>query len=104
MTAGRLAAVEAARAADAPRLADSSTLIGIDEFVRREHLETVDFLKIDVDGPDLEVLQSALWTFAEKHVLGVGMEVNWFGSANPTEHTFHNTDRSSASRGSPSTA
>jgi hypothetical protein len=23
----------------------------------------------------------------------VGLEVNWFGSASPTEHTFHNTDR-----------
>ncbi len=28
----------------------------------------------------------------ERQVLGVGLEVNWFGSANPTEHTFHNTD------------
>jgi FkbM family methyltransferase len=23
----------------------------------------------------------------------VGIEVNWFGTANPTEHSFHNTDR-----------
>ena len=30
---------------------------------------------------------------ADSRVLGVGMEVNWFGSAAPTEHTFHNTDR-----------
>ena len=58
-----------------------------------ERLETVDFLKIDVDGPDLEVLESARRTLVEGRVLGVGMEVNWFGSANPTEHTFHNTDR-----------
>ena len=56
-------------------------------------LATVDFLKIDVDGPDLEVLESARDILTTSRVLGVGMEVNWFGSANPTEHTFHNTDR-----------
>ena len=27
-----------------------------------------------------------------RQVLGVAVEVNWFGTANPTEHTFHNTD------------
>ena len=75
-----------------PRLADPATLLGVDEIVRGERLPTVDFLKIDVDGPDLEVLESARGILADKQVLGVGLEVNWFGSANPTEHTFHNTD------------
>jgi Methyltransferase FkbM domain len=72
--------------------ADPSTLIGVDEFVREEGLGTVDFLKVDVDGPDPEVLESARATLAEQKVLGVGLEVNWFGTASPTEHTFHNTD------------
>lgn len=74
-------------------LADPKTPIGVDDIVRIEGLATVDFLKIDVDGPDLEVLVSAREALAASRVLGVGMEVNWFGSPNPTEHTFHNTDR-----------
>ena len=73
-------------------LADPSTIIGVAEIVAEGQLATVDFLKVDVDGPDLEVLESAREVLGERQVLGVGLEVNWFGSANPTEHTFHNTD------------
>ena len=75
------------------RMADPSTLIGVDAIVRTENLPTVDFLKVDVDGPDLEVLESARDVFGDSNVLGVGLEVNWFGTSSPTEHTFHNTDR-----------
>ena len=82
-----------------PPLADASTLLGVPDIVREESLETVDFLKIDVDGPDIEVLESAREVLGELKVLGVGLEVNWFGTANPTEHTFHNTDRSLRSAG-----
>ena len=81
------------------RMADPSAVIGVDDIVRTENLATVDFLKIDVDGPDLEVLESARDILTTSRVLGVGMEVNWFGSANPTEHTFHNTDRSLREQG-----
>jgi hypothetical protein len=80
---------------DAPRrTADHDDVIAVGDIVRAEGLSTVDFLKIDVDGPDLEVLTSAREILTTSRVLGVGMEVNWFGSANPTEHTFHNTDAS----------
>jgi FkbM family methyltransferase len=93
VTAGHLATTEEESPADSPaRLASQSTLLGVDEIVRNEGLATVDFLKVDVDGPDLEVLESARKVLPESKVLGVGLEVNWFGSANPTEHTFHNTD------------
>jgi hypothetical protein len=95
VTAGRMAEreSEAVDGRNAPRWADPHTLIGVDDIVRRERLPTVDFLKVDVDGPDFEVLESARDVLADRQVLGVGLEVNWFGSANPTEHTFHNTDR-----------
>ena len=73
--------------------ADPTTLLGVDEIVREERLETVDFLKVDVDGPDLDVIESAGEMLADRQVLGVAAEVNWFGSANPSEPTFHNTDR-----------
>jgi hypothetical protein len=65
----------------------------VDEIVRSERLATVDLLKVDVDGQDVEALESAREILAERGVLGVGLEVNWFGSANPTEHTFPDTDR-----------
>jgi hypothetical protein len=95
VTAGHLAQKLQASRGDgaAPRtLAEPPTLVGVDEFVRESQLTTVDFLKVDVDGPDPEVLESARRTLAELQVLAVGVEVNWFGTASPTEHTFHNTD------------
>ncbi len=77
----------------APRMADPQTLIGVDEIVREQRLSTVDFLKVDVDGPDVEVLESARDLLADPRLLGIGMEVNWHGSGSPTEHSFHRTDR-----------
>jgi hypothetical protein len=96
ITAGYLA--ERAQKATPPVLASSrtaepDTVIGVHDIVRTENLPTVDFLKIDVDGPDVEVLESAREVLTTSRVLGVGMEVNWFGTTSPTEHTFHNTDR-----------
>jgi Methyltransferase FkbM domain len=76
-----------------PPTGDPNDVIGVDGIVRGAGLATVDFLKVDVDGPDVEVLESAREVFATSRVLGVGMEVNWFGTESPTEHTFHNTDR-----------
>jgi hypothetical protein len=97
VTAGYLAGkqqdTDTAEPAPAARLADPSTIIGVEEIVRTERLPTVDFLKVDVDGPDIEVLESAGEVLADRQVLGVAVEVNWFGSGNPSEPTFHNTDQ-----------
>jgi Methyltransferase FkbM domain len=94
VTAGYLAGRQhAAGAAEEARMADPSTIVGVEEIVRDERLPTVDFLKVDVDGPDLDVLESAREVLADKHVLGVAVEVNWFGSGNSSEPAFHNTDR-----------
>jgi methyltransferase FkbM-like protein len=97
VTAGYLAArrqdAEEGEPAAAARLADPSAIINVEEIVRGERLPTVDFLKVDVDGPDIEVLESAREVLAERQVLGVAVEVNWFGSGNPAEPTFHNTDQ-----------
>jgi hypothetical protein len=94
VTAGHLARKkqEADSPAGAARWADPTSLLGVEEIVRGERLATVDFLKVDVDGPDLEVLESAREVLADRHVLGVAVEVNWFGSPNPSESTFHSTD------------
>lgn len=78
-------------------LANESTLIGLTEFVEQAGLNSVDFLKVDVDsadcGTDLDILHSAAPLFSSRKVLGVGVEVNWTGTSADTDHTFHNTDR-----------
>ncbi len=38
------------------------------------------------------MLESAREVLTDKKSLGVAVEVNWFGSANPSEPTFHNVD------------
>jgi hypothetical protein len=78
-------------------LADASTRIGLGEFVEQAGLGSVDFIKVDVDcsdhGTDLDILHSAAAVLSSRQVLGVGVEVNWTGTAADTDHTFHNTDR-----------
>ncbi len=53
----------------------------------------VDFLKIDVDGPDLRVLQSFDGLFGKLGILAARLEVCMFGGAGETVNSFHNTDR-----------
>jgi hypothetical protein len=53
----------------------------------------VDFIKVDVDGYDLDVILSAATCTQKSPVLGYTLEVNFYGSTADTDHTFHNTDR-----------
>ena len=53
----------------------------------------VDFIKIDVDGPDFDILQALEPSLGRLQVLGLKLEVNFNGSSNPHDHTFHNMDR-----------
>ena len=74
-----------------PRLASPQSRIGIAEFAREHQLDSIDFLKIDVDGDDYGVLRSAARVMDP--VLGVSIEVNYFGSDAETDNTLHNVDR-----------
>lgn len=65
----------------------------IDSLVAEAGFDRVDFIKIDIDGYDLDALWSAEQTIKSSPVLGLALEVNFYGSAAPTDHTFHNTDR-----------
>ncbi len=69
------------------------------EYFNQNRLDDIDFLKLDIDGNDFDVLQSIEDDLARRKVLGVCVEVNFFGSADPTEHTFHNVDRFMKSNG-----
>jgi hypothetical protein len=53
----------------------------------------LDYLKIDVDGADFEILQSFKGQFDSLRVIAVQLEVNFIGTDQPGDHTFHNTDR-----------
>lgn len=76
----------------AAQLADPSP-IGVDDYVAASFPLPVDFLKVDVDGHDMDVLLSAEKTVRDHPVLGIGVEVNYCGSDSDTDHTFHNMDR-----------
>lgn len=63
------------------------------EFITQRGIGSIDFIKIDIDSCDYDVLQSLGDDLASRQVLGLGLEVNFYGSDNDTDHTFHNTDR-----------
>lgn len=53
----------------------------------------LDFIKIDIDGNDFEVLESAIDTINRSPVLGVAIEINFYGRDEDNSNTFHNVDR-----------
>jgi len=63
------------------------------DYLKAKQIDDVDFVKIDVDGADLVVLQTLFESPVHERVLGMLLEVNFFGTAEPGTHTFHNTDR-----------
>jgi hypothetical protein len=75
------------------KLVDSSSKIGVDDLVQEENLLSLDFLKIDIDSYDLDVILSAEQSTQASPVLGFFLEVNFYGSPAETDHTFHNTDK-----------
>jgi len=75
------------------KLADTASKITVDDLVRQEKLSALDFIKVDVDGYDLDVIFSAEHCTQDSPVLGYTLEVNFYGGTADTEHTFHNTDR-----------
>lgn len=71
----------------------SKQAIVIPTYLRDSGVSSVDFLKIDVDGADFEILNSLDLALEEVGILGLGIEINFFGSTCDTDHTFHNVDR-----------
>lgn len=86
-------------AALAPETKLSKEVIVAPAYLTDSGIHSVDFLKIDVDGPDFEILNSFDLAFETLGVLGIGIEVNYFGSAADTDYSFHNVDRFMKARG-----
>jgi FkbM family methyltransferase len=80
-------------------LADERRTIVVPDYLREHAVTSVDFLKIDVDGKDLEILHSFEAALMDLGIVGVGLEVNFHGTDAATDHTFHNMDRFMKARG-----
>jgi len=80
-------------------LADPSSPIIVPEHLQRSGVSSLDFLKIDVDGKDFDLLNSFDQALTDLAVLGVGIEVRFWGSACETDGSFHNVDRFLKARG-----
>jgi hypothetical protein len=74
-------------------LADPNSSVIVPEYLKDHGITSLDFLKIDVDGKDFDVLQSFDRALTDLGVLGVGIEVRFWGSHEATDGTFHNVDR-----------
>jgi hypothetical protein len=74
-------------------LADRNSPIGVPEYLKSVGVASVDFLKIDVDGKDFDILNSFDHALSDLRVLSVGIEVRLWGSHEETDGTFHNIDR-----------
>jgi hypothetical protein len=68
--------------------------IGVGKFAKAQSLRDIDFIKIDLDGADLEAVVSAEEIIRPCGVLGFMIECLFTGSAHETENSFHNIDRS----------
>lgn len=81
------------------RLADHTKPLVVPELLTQRGWSDLDYLKIDIDGSDFEVLQTFGGKLGSLGVVGVQLEVNFVGTEAPTEHAFHNTDRFMRSQG-----
>ena len=75
------------------QLGDATRPVIVPELIAERGWTDVDVLKIDIDGSDFEILQSFEGKLGDLGVLGIQLEVNFVGTDDPTDHTFHNTDR-----------
>jgi hypothetical protein len=81
------------------KLADANKVVIVPTVLREFGWSDVDLMKIDIDGPDFEVLHSFDGQFDDLGLLSARLEVNLNGGSDAWEHTFHNTDRFMRARG-----
>jgi hypothetical protein len=81
------------------QLADPAKPVVVPKVLMELGWTDVDFMKIDIDGPDFEVLNSFDGYLDELGLLAARMEVNLVGGTGDWEHVFHNTERFMRDRG-----
>jgi hypothetical protein len=81
------------------QLADARKPVVVPDVLKALGWSDVDFMKIDIDGRDYEVLNSFDGHLDGLRLVAARLEVNLFGGAGDTENVFHNTDRFMRARG-----
>jgi hypothetical protein len=74
-------------------LADQDEDVYLDRFLAERNINSIDLCKIDIDGADFDILHSLESFLCKRNLLAVVIEVNYFGSDQDTDNTFHNIDR-----------
>lgn len=67
--------------------------ISLDDYVLQSGIHNVDFVKIDTDGHDIEVILGGKEMLRAQGVLGISVESQMHGAAHPYSNTFANIDR-----------
>lgn len=73
--------------------------ITLDDFVARDEYPAVDFVKIDTDGHDIEILLGAEHIIDAGGVIGISVEIQHHGAVHQYANTFDNIDRFLRSHG-----
>lgn len=68
-------------------------LVSLDDYVQQSGTRSVDFVKIDTDGHDIEVILGAKQMLRAQEVLGICVESQMHGACHPYSNTFANIDR-----------
>lgn len=71
----------------------ATEMIELDEFFLKSHPTNVDFIKIDTDGSDYQVLLGAKHLISERQVLGIAVESQFHGLVHDAANNFSNIDR-----------
>lgn len=71
----------------------STARVGLADFLRDGGVTSIDFVKTDTDGSDLQVLRSVEEMIQPARVLGFMVETFYTGSDSEMANSFHNVDR-----------
>ncbi|AMW34377.1 FkbM family methyltransferase [Haematospirillum jordaniae] len=70
----------------------SDVLISLDKYCCDEEISDVDYLKIDTDGSDFEVLQGATHLIDNMGLMAIQVEAQFHGAVRPDANLFSNID------------
>ena len=73
--------------------------IQLPKYFEGDGIDDIDFIKASANGADLGIVSSLTQSLDDCRVLGVEIEVNFYGSGNATENSFHNIDRTMRDQG-----
>jgi len=71
----------------------ATEVIELSDFFMRAHPMDVDFIKVDTDGSDFQVLRGAKELISSAPVLGLAVECQFHGLVHDESNTFRNIDR-----------